>query len=308
MNTHTRPVFTVVIPTHNRCELLRAAVASVRTQTFSSWELCIVDDGSTDATAALLAQLSDERVTTVHHEHPKGVSAARNAGIARARGEIIAFLDDDDEYKPDFLAAMAQVFTGPAAPDVAWIGGVAPDTRRGRARRGIARGRALNSPRSLKAVSAIGLCARARDFATLGGFDEDMMVSEDVDLVLRFAGAGRKYLHVARPLVYNRDGPYARLSRSRDYEAIARSQARLVTKNAVFLKDRPELWIHYVGTLVGAYYRAGDRRAARAAMGRLLRRHPLSLKSWERLLRFETHGLRARLRRGLGARASGSGG
>ncbi|WP_297389066.1 glycosyltransferase family 2 protein [Acidiferrobacter sp.] len=291
MTAQSSPLFSVIIPTHNRCDYLRGAVASVFGQTLSSWELIIIDDGSVDTTSAYVAELPADRVTSIRHEHPQGVSRARNAGIARARGHIVAFLDDDDEYVPEFLAIMADLFSGPTGPDIAWgeSAGWGAVPNREPWHNPVSQDLVVCSPPSLAGISAsLGLCARRAVLAVEGGFDEYMAVSEDIDLLFRFASAGRIYAHVRRPLVRVRAGNHPSLSRSRDYAKIADSEARLITKHSAFLRRLPDLRTHYLGSLAGAYYRAGRWREARATMSELLRHRPLSPRSWERLLRFES--------------------
>jgi len=97
----------VIIPTHNRCQLLGLTLRSVFEQRHVAFEVVVVDDGSTDDTCRLLQRLGD-RVRVVRHERPGGVSAARNRGIAEARGRWVAFLDDDDLWAPDKLACQLE--------------------------------------------------------------------------------------------------------------------------------------------------------------------------------------------------------
>lgn len=97
------PLVSVIIPTHNRADVLGRAVASVLAQTWTDFELIVVDDGSTDHTAAVLAEFDDPRLTGMHQEN-KGVSAARNLGIRASSGRFIALLDSDDSWLPDKLA------------------------------------------------------------------------------------------------------------------------------------------------------------------------------------------------------------
>lgn len=92
----------VIIPTYNRAALLREALDSVFAQTFADYEVLVVDDGSTDDTAAVLAEYGG-RVTGLQGGH-HGISAARNLGIERAAGQFVAFLDSDDLWQPDKLA------------------------------------------------------------------------------------------------------------------------------------------------------------------------------------------------------------
>lgn len=97
----------VIIPTHNRCQLLELTLRSVFEQRNVAFEVIVVDDGSTDDTCHLLQSLGD-RVRVIRHELPRGVSAARNHGIAEARGRWVAFLDDDDLWAPDKLACQLE--------------------------------------------------------------------------------------------------------------------------------------------------------------------------------------------------------
>ncbi len=94
----------VIVPTHNRSELLELSLRSVMWQRNVDFEAIVVDDGSTDDTCRMLRSLGDPRIRVVRHARAQGVSAARNRGIAEARGEWIAFLDDDDLWAPDKLA------------------------------------------------------------------------------------------------------------------------------------------------------------------------------------------------------------
>lgn len=92
----------MIIPTHDRADVLGRAVASVLGQTWTDFELFVVDDGSSDATASVLAEFDDPRLTGMHQEN-KGVSAARNLGIAASGGRYVALLDSDDYWMPDKL-------------------------------------------------------------------------------------------------------------------------------------------------------------------------------------------------------------
>ena len=92
----------VVIPTRNRCIRLLDAIASVRAQTGVQVEIIVVDDASSDDTMRLLSELSleESRLRYVRNESPLGGGGARNAGVALAKGEFVAFLDDDDRFLP----------------------------------------------------------------------------------------------------------------------------------------------------------------------------------------------------------------
>ena len=103
------PLVSVVIPTHNRSALLKRAVESVLQQTFAALECIVVDDASVDNTAQVVQGFADERVVYVRHENNRHASAARNTGITHARGSLVAFLDDDDEWLPTKLAKQVRL-------------------------------------------------------------------------------------------------------------------------------------------------------------------------------------------------------
>lgn len=102
------PEISVIIPTWNRARLLLETIASVRAQTFTDWELIVVDDGSNDDTAAAVASLADPRIRLLQLPHTGDVAALRNAGVAAARGTLLAFLDSDDLWEPDKLRAQRE--------------------------------------------------------------------------------------------------------------------------------------------------------------------------------------------------------
>jgi len=105
MADRTRPVtVSVVIPTHDRGRVVVEAIESALAQTHPPLEVIVVDDGSTDDTAERVGRLRDARVRYLRRPHA-GVSAARNAGIAAATGDLVAFLDSDDLWKPDKVEA-----------------------------------------------------------------------------------------------------------------------------------------------------------------------------------------------------------
>jgi glycosyltransferase involved in cell wall biosynthesis len=100
------PMFSVVIPTYNRASFVIKAVDSVLRQSFNDYEIIVVDDGSTDTTTQALERYGT-RITLIHQAN-SGVSAARNAGIRKASGRWVAFLDSDDEWEENYLARQSE--------------------------------------------------------------------------------------------------------------------------------------------------------------------------------------------------------
>ncbi len=94
--------FSIIIPTYNRAAFLPKAIESVLSQTYTDWELIIVDDGSTDNTKEVVSEYCDSRITYVYQENAER-SFARNNGIMHATGDYVCFLDSDNYMKPDRL-------------------------------------------------------------------------------------------------------------------------------------------------------------------------------------------------------------
>jgi glycosyltransferase involved in cell wall biosynthesis len=193
--TRIRPKVSVVLNTYNRAALVSTAVASVLSQSGVDFELVVVDDGSTDDTQAVLADISDVRMRCVHHSN-RGLSASRNVGAREARGEWLLFLDDDDRLCEDALEALLASTAHPSCRIV--IGGVryvSPD------------GTSLQdrNPVSLSgALAGTFLISRAL-FHEAGGYLEGIPCSHQTELFLRVrqvlddSERGASYL--ARPVV-----------------------------------------------------------------------------------------------------------
>jgi glycosyltransferase involved in cell wall biosynthesis len=110
----------VVTPTYNRAPLLPRAVQSVLGQDYRDLELLVVDDGSTDETPRVMAGFTDPRLRYTRFETNRGSGAARSEGVAQARGELVAFLDSDDCWKPGKLARMAAALARHPEVDLAF--------------------------------------------------------------------------------------------------------------------------------------------------------------------------------------------
>ena len=98
-------LISIIMPTYNRAALLRRAIGSVIQQTYNNWQLLVIDDGSTDGTAAVQDGLDDERIIWISRPH-EGVCRTRNAGVTLAEGRYIAFLDCDNVWSSEFLSEL----------------------------------------------------------------------------------------------------------------------------------------------------------------------------------------------------------
>lgn len=109
------PLFTVIIPTYNRLKLLKESLQSIYTQTFTDYEIIVIDDGSTDGTLEYLQTLAPR--IQIYRQENKGPGAARNLGAIHAQGDYLAFLDSDDLWFPWTLASYHKAITAAGEPD-----------------------------------------------------------------------------------------------------------------------------------------------------------------------------------------------
>ena len=188
----------VVIPAFNAARTIRSAVRSTLSQTVPVLEVIVVDDGSTDATAEVVSGIDDSRVQLVSQANG-GPSAARNAGIAEARGEWVAFLDSDDLWLPRYVETATAALAAAPNPGFAYTDAYVFDAGRGQVKQGSAMD-ALDPPPPDRASFLAALLRRnfvftsatvpARVLSALGGYDESLALSEEYDLWLRILVAG----------------------------------------------------------------------------------------------------------------------
>ena len=176
----------VVIPTFDRCHRVVRAVRSVLCQEETDFEVLIIDDGSTDGTAAAIAQLEDARVSYVFQDNA-GRSAARNLGIDRARAKVIVFLDSDDEARPDWLRLLLAAFdqdTGVVSCAAAMVREGSPADSAHRVMRPHVRGPVYYG---FSGLFLAGTFAVRTDVARrAGGYEVGLDHAENTDFALRF--------------------------------------------------------------------------------------------------------------------------
>jgi len=195
----TAPFFSVIIPVYNRADVLGAAVASVLAQSEQDFEIVVVDDGSKDHPERALP--ADPRIRFVAQEN-KGGGAARNTGIDIARGNFVAFLDSDDLYLPDHLAAMRALL----AHTTQTVGYARMVVDRGCGRT------FLKPPRAIaegEHMATYLLCDRGfvptitvvveRETARRVRYHEDLRAAEDTDFAIRLFLAGQRFVIADAP-------------------------------------------------------------------------------------------------------------
>lgn len=185
---NAEPVVSVVIPTFNRAHLIARSLRSVLAQTFTAYEVLVVDDGSSDNTEAVVRSLDDARIRYFWQENG-GTSAARNRGMREARGEFIAFLDSDDEWLPEKLELQVAHFR--ALPDrVGLINAGAQTLTDGAAPETFIPNQSGNLHRQLlerNVLHAGTVMIRKSVVERVGYFDERLPAIEDYDYWVRIS-------------------------------------------------------------------------------------------------------------------------
>ena len=200
---HMSVSISVVIPAYNTRRFIDRAIESVLRQTLPACETIVVDDGSSDGTGNVVANYPQVRYI---RQGNRGAAAARNRGIAEARGEWIAFLDSDDEWLPWRLERQWALLR--VRPDVAWASGAFERCRAGRYR-GIQEDpgrepyrRAMKILGHRMVLHTCTMLIRRDILEDIGAFDESLRSSEDLDLWVRIAQRWPILAYVADPVFH----------------------------------------------------------------------------------------------------------
>jgi glycosyltransferase involved in cell wall biosynthesis len=209
---YTASSVSVVIPAYNYAQYLPCAIDSVLGQTHPPAEVIVVDDGSTDATPEVCARYGGSPVRRVHQSNA-GLSAARNTGWREARTSLVAFLDADDRWEANFLAAAVDQLNR-LGPDFAAVGTATA--------RMDGEGRRLPAPRRqflrTGELTSASFCLRNRPLSSSivlkrqvleesGGFDRDLRSAEDRDMWIRLTARGHRFYYLEEPLALIRRHP-----------------------------------------------------------------------------------------------------
>ncbi|MCP4399817.1 MAG: glycosyltransferase family 2 protein [bacterium] len=222
------PKVSVIIPTYNRADFLKEAIASVLAQSYQDFELLIVDDGSTDRTHHVVDSYAG-RVKYLFQEN-RGVSSARNLGIRSSRGEFITLLDSDDCWLPQKLERQIEVMETEVElrlchTEEIWIRrGVRVNQKKKHRKHG---GYIFPNCLPLCVISPSSVMIRRMLFDEIGFFDETLPACEDYDLWLRICC--RYPVHfIDTPLLVKRGGHDDQLSRK--YWGIDRFRVKALIK------------------------------------------------------------------------------
>ena len=230
--TSKRPLFSIIVPVLNAGEYLDRAIASVRAQTLTDFELIVVDDGSTDDAVDRAGSIQDSRLRFIRQSN-QGAPVALNRGVAAASGEYIALLDADDFWAPTKLERHLECFLAHPEADLNFTGIVFVG----------ADNEPLKLPRRRPTgsftfeqlfvdyviVSSSAIAVRKTAAQIAGAFDPTLPCMYDVDLVLRIARSRpANIIGIAEPLAFYRRRPG---QQSSDWRTMAHYWARLLAKH-----------------------------------------------------------------------------
>ncbi len=289
------PLITIGITCFNAEGTIKRAIASALGQDWPNFEVLVVDDASVDASAEVIGMIAsrDSRVRVVRHPSNRGPAGARNSIIKHARGEFIAFFDDDDEstssrlttqyeaisnheaisrntlvacyasgvrrYPNGYELEIAAIGSRPERPDGNEVVDYLLFNRRGR---NVFYG---------GGTPTCALMLRRNVLETVGGFDESLRRVEDVDLAIRLAQAGAAFVGSSAPLYLQ----YATTGSDKTPLMNLQSELLLTEKHAAYLRQRSRYeyarrWFH-----IRYLHFSGQRLRFSIALTLLLLRHPL---------------------------------
>lgn len=257
------PLITAVVPLFNSAPFVEEAIRSILAQTLKPDEIIVVDDGSTDSGADIVARLATDHAIRLIHQENAGQSSARNIGVEHAHGDLVAFLDQDDVWYPDHLAELVKPFMKRRLVPLGWaysnLDEIAQDgnvirlgfldtLEAGHPKRDLASCIA----RDMFVLPSASLISR-RAFLSVGGFDERLSGYEDDDLFLRLFRAGFENVYLPQSL-----------SKWRIYQTSSSYSSRMATSRATYARklieqfpNDPDMARYYVRDLIAPRFFRG---------------------------------------------------
>lgn len=296
----TIPLFSIITPTLRRPALLHRNLLSVSNQTLSDYEHIIIDDASDDETPDIVKAFESKRVKFLRHAEQRGAAACYNTGIKKSTGRYICFLDDDDEYLPDFLERMNSAFSmTDSKVGFIWTGIIRVlDTDEGE--RSISTiiwpSKFSEREKGLSAATSIGngfgLCVRRECIDDNGLLDEKLFVCSDTDYLFRLA-TKYNFQTIPRALVKIHQHNLSQLTGNKnDLERIRAKEIILERYNDLFEKYILLHLVHYNG-YANLCYKSGLKKKGRKAIWAMIRMRPLRILTYSDFFAFELTGRNA---------------
>ena len=242
------PLVSVVMPLYNKAQWVGRSIESILGQSYGAFELLVVDDGSTDDSVDVVRSFEDERISVIRQENA-GVSAARNSGIANAKGEYVAFLDADDRWEPYHLSVLLEGFR--RYQDAAVVGNRVTVVRDGietsESNPGFEPGRVVyTEERFLAWLSRNRFPLHIGSTMFRNGllrsenvqFHPQMRMGEDVNFILRLSLMGRVAFSDYTGMHYRHDDANSAMNRQRRSAALTPLYFEGISESALSESDR----------------------------------------------------------------------
>lgn len=186
----------IILPTYNRDRLIMRAIQSILNQTYTKWELIIVDDGSTDSTQQIVQSIGDQRIAYIKNEQNMGAAASRNHGVKLAHYDYLAFQDSDDVWIVDKLEKQVDYLSKHAELDMVYSSFVNHHIDGGKVpvpndQIGEREGNLLPTLLINNVIGTPTILVKKETFENNRGFDETLRALEDWDFVLRVSESSR---------------------------------------------------------------------------------------------------------------------
>lgn len=245
----------VIIPCYNCVSFVRRAINSVLNQTFQDYELLLIDNRSTDGTLQLLHSFLEQYPSriAIYSENKAGAPAARNHGLAMARGEWIQFLDADDELHPEKLARQIELVQGRQTGVV--IGNYIIEREQGRLRENRY---GIKDPWKGLIVSDLGVTSsnmwKKEDLVAVNGWNEDMTSSQEYELMFRLLKNGSTFLFDTSfsTTVHRKGNSVSRSTDKRKLTEILKNRIKLRYEIKDYLKNTGQL-TRELSTMIDTY-------------------------------------------------------
>jgi glycosyltransferase involved in cell wall biosynthesis len=282
------PKVSVIVPAYNCETLISRTILSVCNQTFTDWELIVVDDGSTDGTrdVVLSFQNKDSRIKYVHQANSGAPARPKNTGLKEALGEYIAFLDHDDEWMPQKLERQLALFAdskmdnwGLVASDAIIIDEIDESQ---------VEYKKPSSPRCTSAlleenfiVCSSGVVVKKEVFSKVGVFDENFRFGDDWDMWLRIS-LSFDFGFVHEPLFKFYRHPSSVMNKVRD-AAIIRDYEYGLSKHLALYRQYPKQFSCRLVHIGQVCYLAGEKKKGISLFLKAIRADPLNGRGYAKL-------------------------
>ena len=292
-----KPVFSIITPTCNRPLLLKRTIGSILRQTYTDFEHIIIDDAGNEETRTLVTEIDDERIVFIKNKNNKGPAGCRNSGLQIAKGRYFLFLDDDDEYLPEFLERMNnRISCARDETGFIWTGVTRiKDTETGE--KPIA---SLTWPSSfagkeegLVAATSIGtgygVCIKRECFDTTGLYDESLTTSEDTEFLFRLAGKF-EFETIPEVLVKLHQHDLSQLTNEKNRLVHLQNRERVLKMHLDLLIKHPRLFFVHYKVVANLYYSLKLKSKGRKTMFSIIKNTPFRIWNFTDLIFYELAG------------------